>query len=89
LLHFWLISSLEVLEGRNEVFPEPSFLQAEQAHLLQPVFIGEVLQLSEHLCDPPLDLFQKCHIFPQLATLGLEAVLQILTKELMSLALPS
>ena len=42
--------SLEVLEGCNEVTPQPSLLQAQQAQLPQPVFVGEVLQPSVHLC---------------------------------------
>ena len=29
-----------------------------QAQLPQPVFVGEVLQPSEHLCGPPLDPLQ-------------------------------
>jgi len=39
---FWNIG----LEGRSEVSPQPSLLQAEQAQLLQSVFMGEVLQPS-------------------------------------------
>ena len=34
----------------DEVILQPSFLQVEQAQLPQPVFIGEVLQPSDHLC---------------------------------------
>jgi len=34
---------------------QPSLLQAEQAQLPQPVFIGEVLQSSDPLCGSPLD----------------------------------
>ena len=40
-----------------------SLLQAEQAKLLQPVFLGEVLQPPEHLCGPPLNPLQKLYIF--------------------------
>lgn len=43
-----------------------SLLHSEQAQLHQPVFIGEVLQPYDHLHDPPLDLFQKFNIFPEL-----------------------
>jgi len=35
------------LKGCSEVTLQPSFLQAEQAQLPQPVFTGEVLQPSE------------------------------------------
>jgi len=47
------ISSPHVLEGCNGVSPDPSLLQAEQAQLPQPFFVGEALQtislLSEEL----------------------------------------
>ena len=49
------VGSLKELEGCNEVTPQPSLLQAEQAQLPQPVFIGEALQPSDHLCGPTLD----------------------------------
>ena len=55
----------------------PSLLQAEQAQLSQPVFIGRVLQPSDHLCGSPLDLFQKLHNFLQLGAPGLDTVLQM------------
>lgn len=37
------------MEGHNEAFLEPSFLQAEQLQLSQPVFIGEVLYSLDNL----------------------------------------
>ena len=49
------IGSLSVLKGCNEVTPQPSFVQAEQAQLPQPVFIWEVFQSSDCLHGPPLD----------------------------------
>ena len=52
-----------------------SFLQAAQAQLPQPVFIGEVLQPSDRLCGPPLDPLQQLHIFPVLGALDLDTVL--------------
>lgn len=45
------VSPLQLLEGRNEVSLEPCLLQAAQAQFLQSVFVGEVLQPSEHLCE--------------------------------------
>ncbi|XP_014803059.1 PREDICTED: complex III assembly factor LYRM7 isoform X1 [Calidris pugnax] len=39
-----------------------SLLQAEQSQLSQLVFVGEVLQPSDHLCGPPLDLLQQVHV---------------------------
>ena len=42
-----------------------------------PVFIWEVLQSSDHLCAPPLDLVQQLHIFPVLGAPGLDAVLHV------------
>jgi len=36
------IRSLQVLEGHNEVSPEPSLLQAKPAQFPQPFLIGEV-----------------------------------------------
>ena len=41
---FLFVRSLQILEGHNEVSPEPSLLQAEQAQFPQAFFIGEVLQ---------------------------------------------
>ena len=38
------IRSVQVLEGHNEVSPEPSLLQAKQAQFPLPFPIGEVLQ---------------------------------------------
>uniref|UniRef100_A0A8C5TZQ2 Uncharacterized protein n=1 Tax=Malurus cyaneus samueli TaxID=2593467 RepID=A0A8C5TZQ2_9PASS len=35
----------------------------EQPPLSQPVFIGELLQLSDYLHVPPLDLLQQVHVF--------------------------
>jgi len=66
--------SFEILEGCNEVSQDPFCLQAEQAQFPQPVFGGEVLQPSDHLCGFPLDPLQKLHIFlvlgaPSLATI--------------------
>uniref|UniRef100_A0A8C9F9F6 C2 domain-containing protein n=1 Tax=Pavo cristatus TaxID=9049 RepID=A0A8C9F9F6_PAVCR len=37
------VGSLQVLQGHNEVSPQPSLLQAKQAQFPQPFFIGEVL----------------------------------------------
>ena len=52
----------------------PSLLQAEQAQLFQLVFVGEVVQLSENVCGPPLDLLQQLHIPPVLKATGLDTV---------------
>ncbi|XP_048819769.1 uncharacterized protein LOC125701581 [Lagopus muta] len=57
------VGSLQVLIGCNEVTPQPSLLQAEQAQLPQPVLIGEVLQPPDHLSRPPLDPFQNLNVF--------------------------
>jgi len=38
---------------------EPSLLQAEQLQLPQPVLVGEVFYSMDHLCGPPLDVFQQ------------------------------
>ena len=47
LIYLLFMVFIYVLEGHNEVSLELSLLQAEQAQLPQPVFIGEVLQLSD------------------------------------------
>ncbi|SGA33935.1 Uncharacterised protein [Chlamydia abortus] len=67
------ISSLQALEGRSEVSLEPSPLQTKQAQFHQPFFTGEVLQPSDHLCGPPLDLIQQVCVFPVLGAPGLDA----------------
>ena len=40
----------------------PSLLQAEESHLSQPVLVGEVLQPSDCLYGPPLDLLQQLSV---------------------------
>ena len=71
------IRSLQVLEGHNEISPKPSLLQAKQSRFPQPFLVGEVLQPSDHLSGPPLDLLQELHILPVLGAPGLDTVLQI------------
>ena len=51
-------------------------LQAKHTQLSQPFFIGEVLQPSNHLCGPPLDLLQMLCILLVLGASCLSAVLQ-------------
>jgi len=50
-----LINSPQVQGSCNDVSPEPSLSQSEHALLLRPYFIGETLQPSDHVCDPPLE----------------------------------
>jgi len=57
------------LEGHDEVSARPSLLQAEEAQLSQPVFTGEVLESSDHICGLPLELY----IFIVLGAPGLNA----------------
>ena len=71
------ISSLKVLAGCLQVSLEFSLLQAEQAQLPQMSFIREVLQLSDNLCAPPLDPFQKFHILLVLEASDLDTGLQV------------
>ena len=54
-----------------------SLLQDKQAQFPQPFFIVEMLQPSDHLSGPPLDLFQKLCVFLMLRAPGLDAVLQV------------
>ncbi|KAK4831476.1 hypothetical protein QYF61_017724 [Mycteria americana] len=68
---------LQVLEGCYKVSLEPSLLQAEQPQLSQPIFIGEVLQPSDHLCGLPLDSLQQVHVLFMLGAPELDAVLQV------------
>ena len=70
-------TSLQVLEGHDEVSPEPSLFQAKQAKFPQPFLIGEVLQPSDHLSGPPLDPLQELHVLPVLGAPGLDTVLQM------------
>ena len=70
-----IISSLPALEGCSDVSLEPSLLCTEEAQVSQPFFIGEVLQLSEHLHGLPLDSLQQLCILLVLGALGLDAVL--------------
>ncbi|KAK4827689.1 hypothetical protein QYF61_020823 [Mycteria americana] len=75
-LSSFLAGPLQVLEGCYKVSPELSLLQAEQAQLSQPVFIGEVLQPSDHLHGPPLDLLPQVQVLLLLGAPDLNAVLQ-------------
>ena len=56
---------------------EISLLHAKQAEI--PQALGEVLQPSRCLCDPPLDLLQQLHVFLVLGAPGLDTVLQMNT----------
>jgi len=75
LVPLLLVSSCQALEDRNEVLSESFLPQAEQSQVPQAVFIGEVLQPSDHLCGSPLDLLQQLLILPVLEAPGLDAVL--------------
>jgi len=61
-LSSFLVGPVLVLEGCYKVSPEPSFLQAEQPQLSQPVLLGEVFQPSDDFCGPPLDPLQQVHV---------------------------
>ncbi|PKU33653.1 hypothetical protein llap_16043 [Limosa lapponica baueri] len=65
-----------LLEGCYKVSPKPALLEGKQPQFSQPFFIGEVLQLSDRLCGPHVDLLEQVHVFPVLRTLELDAVLQ-------------
>ena len=52
-------------------------LQAKQTQLPQRFFTGGVLQPSDHLHGPPLDLLQKLHILLVMGAQELDAVLQV------------
>ena len=67
-----LVPLPQVLEGHCEVSLQLSLLQAEQSQLPQPVFIGEVLQPSDHPHGSLLDSLQQLHIFLLLGAPGLE-----------------
>ena len=71
------VSSLHVLEGCNEISPQPSLLQTEHPQLPQPVLTGAVLQPSDHLQGPHLDPLQQLCILPVLGPPGLDAALQV------------
>ena len=77
LISLMFINSPEILEACNEVSSQPSLFQAEQAQILQPVFIKVVLQSLDLLHGPPLDPLQKLHIFPLLRAPDLDAVFQL------------
>lgn len=53
------------------------FIQAEKFQLSQFVFFTEVLQLPDHLHDPPLDSLQHVHILPVLMAPELDLLLQV------------
>ncbi|KAK4822675.1 hypothetical protein QYF61_019042 [Mycteria americana] len=76
-LSSFLVGPLQAVEGCYKVSPEPSLLQAKQPQLSQPVFIGVVLQPSDHLCGPPLDSLQQVHVLLMLGTPEPNAVLQV------------
>ena len=71
------VGPLQVLQGRYKVSLEPSLPQAEGHQLSQPVLLGAVLQPSDHLHGPPLDLLQQLHVLLVLGAPGLDAVLRV------------
>ena len=71
------MSPLYILKGCCKVSLQPSLLQAEQTQISQPLLPGEVLQLSDHFCGPPLDRLQQLHVFPVLRAPELDAGLQV------------
>lgn len=64
-----------MLEDHSDVIPESSHFQAKQTQLSQLFFTREVLQPSEHIHSPPLELLQQLHIFLVLRAIGLDIVL--------------
>jgi len=76
-LFIFPVGTMDVLEGHKEVPLELSLLHTEQPQFPQPVPVGEVLQPSDHLCGPPLDLLQQLHVLPVLGTPELNTVLQV------------
>ena len=76
------MSPLYILTVCCAVSLEPSLLQAEQAQLSQPFFVGEVLQPSDYLCVPPLDLLQQLHLFLLRGIIMLLAVSRVTFKSL-------
>ncbi|KAK4830718.1 hypothetical protein QYF61_013168 [Mycteria americana] len=66
-----------ILKGHNKVCLEPSLLQAKQTQLSQPIFVGEVLQPSDHLHGSCLDSLQQDHVLLMLGAPELDAVLQV------------
>jgi len=71
------LNSLQILQGHNEVSPQPSLFRAEQGQFVQPILVEDVLQSLEYFHGPPLYPLQKLHIFPVLGSPDLEAVLQL------------
>ncbi|XP_064276301.1 succinate--hydroxymethylglutarate CoA-transferase isoform X3 [Passer domesticus] len=74
-----VFSDPQVLEGSIYIIQKlPYLLQAEKTQFSQPFFIEEVLQPSNHLGDPPLDLLQQVHVRPVLGSPKLDLALQVL-----------
>ena len=69
--------SLLILECCNEVSPQPSFPQTEQAQFPQPFLIGEGFQPLDHLHGPPLDPLQKLDVICLLQASDMDAILQL------------
>jgi len=77
LVPLLLVSSLQVLESCNDVSPQPSLLQAEQAQILQLFFTGEVLHPSDVPHGPPLVPLQQLYVFLVLEAPYMDTVLQM------------
>lgn len=71
------VGSLRVQEGCCNFPQEPSLFQAEKPWLTQPVLVGEVLQPSDNVHGPPLDLLQQLHVLLALGAPKLEAKLKV------------
>jgi len=75
---FLRVSSLQVLEGYNEVSPKPSLLQAKQAQHPQPFLLKEVFQPFDHFCGPLLGSLQQFCILPILGDGGVPVLNMVL-----------
>ena len=69
------------MEGRYKVSSEPSLLQADEPQLSQSVFTGDILQSSDHLHRPSLDLLQQLDALLLLGVPELDAILQMASHE--------
>ena len=65
------------LEGLYKVSSKPSLFWAEEPQLSHSLLTVEVLQRSDHLHGPPLDLLQQLHVLLVLRAPELDAVLQV------------
>ena len=72
-----ILKAFKNLEDFNQIRPQESGFQGSKTQYPQSVTVRITLQSLNHLCSPPLYLFQLVNIFPVMRSPCLHAVIQM------------